>query len=943
MRIEDLKGFISFPNGFQLLSDQPLDARYCGEDLEFLQSIIDIGAAYPGLKVFIISENKSYIYRKDSTGNYKFEVESIEFTEEEKLALSSGITKDKVKQFESKYSLPRTGIPESDLSSDIKDKLKKIDDAVTVETDPTVPAWAKSKDKPSYSLSEIQGLPEALGDKVSKVEGKGLSDENYTYGEKFKLRDIAPGAQVNLIEEIYINGDRLAPNDKTINIVLKTVNGGKLVESGNLELVDINKDQNIGGYKTFKNPPLVPAKTDINLENPRATSIATEAQIARAIASLGGPLTKNSPLDAKKLVGEIPDSVIFPILNQDTTGKSGSAVKLSTPRKISLSGKVESEKIEFDGTKDIEIPIIKLSTNPADYPVFNQDTTGRAGSAGRLSTPIGLKVNLGREEEVKFDGSTDLDEIPVYGRLKFKNLPQGSGDGYRRKVVASTFGVKEADLDLVELEPKDVGLDKVINKEQATKEDLEELKIKLERISNMGNFLGSYETFDELPRNSSEIESKFGKTPRINDFVTVRGGEYPKDSSIVIPDGSATCWSIVDISDTGDLTWAYEYTYDFDLTGKIDKITGESILGKFPIIKADGSLASSGVSKEDLLLISSKINGGITYKEKIERALMSGDTIEGARKLIHPGTSDPCTHGGEQTPVYFENGTPWPSSKVPSLSINGIGNRVVRLGYTEDINNPGKYLPDGTENDDISVKYSDEANVATSAKKFITEEGNPASTGNNIHPIYLDEEGKPRAIKSNLGDLAYLNVEVESGLEGSVLGDFEITYNPGEDPSDLFNIKFIPKKDTYSPVSYGLILPEDLGEDKVLALKVGLASKYIGQDFTIDQFLNLSNPEQNSADGSYTYSIDFTTHKKKKIPKVRVFELKNLSFYEVESGLEIDSEQLTINENLGMSYLRLGKDIDEIGINVYINTNSRAYYNESSRRSQGIYLVEISE
>ncbi len=57
------------------------------------------------------------------------------------------------------YSKPSGGIPKSDLASAVQTSLGKADTAVQTETDPTVPSWAKSPAKPSYSYSEITGKP----------------------------------------------------------------------------------------------------------------------------------------------------------------------------------------------------------------------------------------------------------------------------------------------------------------------------------------------------------------------------------------------------------------------------------------------------------------------------------------------------------------------------------------------------------------------------------------------------------------------------------------------------------------------------------------------------------------------------------------------------------------------------------------------------------------
>lgn len=57
--------------------------------------------------------------------------------------------------------------------------------------------------------------------KVDKVEGKGLSTEDYTTEEKTKLAGVAAGAQVNVLETVKVNGEALtADTDKAVNIDL---------------------------------------------------------------------------------------------------------------------------------------------------------------------------------------------------------------------------------------------------------------------------------------------------------------------------------------------------------------------------------------------------------------------------------------------------------------------------------------------------------------------------------------------------------------------------------------------------------------------------------------------------------------------------------------------------------------------------------------------------
>ena len=59
---------------------------------------------------------------------------------------------------------------------------------------------------------------------VAAVSGKQLSDENYTIAEKSLLGTIQSGAEVNVIEEITVNGTALTPDqNKSVAITIPTV------------------------------------------------------------------------------------------------------------------------------------------------------------------------------------------------------------------------------------------------------------------------------------------------------------------------------------------------------------------------------------------------------------------------------------------------------------------------------------------------------------------------------------------------------------------------------------------------------------------------------------------------------------------------------------------------------------------------------------------------
>lgn len=78
-------------------------------------------------------------------------------------------------------------------------------------------------DNAAISQDKIDGLAEALSNKVSVVEGKGLSTNDYTAEDKEKLSDIEENAQENVIEHVFVNDTEITPstisnNPKSIGI-----------------------------------------------------------------------------------------------------------------------------------------------------------------------------------------------------------------------------------------------------------------------------------------------------------------------------------------------------------------------------------------------------------------------------------------------------------------------------------------------------------------------------------------------------------------------------------------------------------------------------------------------------------------------------------------------------------------------------------------------------
>lgn len=75
-------------------------------------------------------------------------------------------------------------------------------------------------------------IKNALAGKVDKVDGKGLSTNDYTSAEKTKLSGIASGAQVNVLEGIQKNGTNVTITNKIANISVPTKTSDITNDSG---------------------------------------------------------------------------------------------------------------------------------------------------------------------------------------------------------------------------------------------------------------------------------------------------------------------------------------------------------------------------------------------------------------------------------------------------------------------------------------------------------------------------------------------------------------------------------------------------------------------------------------------------------------------------------------------------------------------------------------
>lgn len=97
----------------------------------------------------------------------------------------------------------------------------------------------------------VDALNSAIGNKVDKVEGKGLSTNDFTTEEKTKLAGIEEGANKTVV-------------DDTFSLLSTNPLQNKVVTSKLAEKVNRSGNENIEGVKTFKTIPLLDISTSDN-------------------------------------------------------------------------------------------------------------------------------------------------------------------------------------------------------------------------------------------------------------------------------------------------------------------------------------------------------------------------------------------------------------------------------------------------------------------------------------------------------------------------------------------------------------------------------------------------------------------------------------------------------------------------------------------------------
>lgn len=210
-------------------------------------------------------------------------------------------------------------IGETSISLDDYYTSEEVDSRLSEKADKSemsvVAGTGEDSDKTTITLKEgtsatVLTEHQDISGKVDKVEGKGLSTEDYTTAEKDKLAGIETGAQVNVLESVKVAGTAVSVSNKSVDIPLAdgdttgVVTGANVAKWNNWESGEYEVPMNIpnclaliDGSTFDENDYLIPTYTRGELSVSKGI---TKADMTTATPKF--PLNTEYPIVSLKMV-----------------------------------------------------------------------------------------------------------------------------------------------------------------------------------------------------------------------------------------------------------------------------------------------------------------------------------------------------------------------------------------------------------------------------------------------------------------------------------------------------------------------------------------------------------------------------------------------------------------------------------------------------------------
>ena len=261
-----------------------------------------------------------------------------------------------------------------------------------------------------------------LADKVDKVDGKGLSSNDYTSDEKTKLANVAAGAQVNVLEGIQKNGTTVTVTNKIANIEVPTKtsdltndsnfaveanythtdNNYTTAEKNKLSAIEASADVNVIETVKVNGSALTPdANKAVDVTVPTSTSdltndgdgnspFATQAYVG----TNGGKIDTISVNGTAQTITNKNVNITVPTKTSDITNDSGYITTADIPEGAAAS--TTSPKMDGTATVGTELAFARgdhihptdTSRAPLASPAFTGTPTAPTATTGTNSTQV---------------------------------------------------------------------------------------------------------------------------------------------------------------------------------------------------------------------------------------------------------------------------------------------------------------------------------------------------------------------------------------------------------------------------------------------------------------------------------------------------------------------------------------------------------------------------
>ena len=213
--------------------------------------------------------------------------------------------------------------------------IKKIvDDAIAAVVADAPAAFDTLKEMSDWIAAHVEdasAMNTAIQGKVDKVEGKGLSENDYTDAEKSKLAGIESGAEANVIDGVTINGTAATVANKKVALsvpmqyayICKNYGGSTSVSitaathgCGNMPVVACYMDGKVANFDVSIN-----AQGDVTVAWNTSTSVSASTPLTICIVGVNvTPVEEEQPI-------VVPDASEFPYLTFTKTDNGECSVE----------------------------------------------------------------------------------------------------------------------------------------------------------------------------------------------------------------------------------------------------------------------------------------------------------------------------------------------------------------------------------------------------------------------------------------------------------------------------------------------------------------------------------------------------------------------------------------------------------------------------------------